>query len=491
MAASPSSSSLTSQHDEIVILDFGSQYSHLIARRVRALHVFCELFNGTSSAPEILVGKDVERVKGVIFSGGPSSVYEEDAPHVHESVWTWIAERKLPVLGICYGMQEIAAHFGGEVAASKEREFGKSSLILTCFDSIEGIGAGEKRERETVQQNLFSGLSDTAGKGHQMWMSHGDKVTRLPEGFVSIASSENSENAAIAHINGLFYGLQFHPEVSHSLQGERILSNFVLSLCSASPSWDMRVLADDLIQSLRDRVGERDHVIGAVSGGVDSSVAAVLLQKAIGSRFHAVLVDNGLLRLNEAVKVSGRLRDHLGVNLTVIDAGDRFLSALAGVTDPEKKRKAIGGLFIDVFQEQARAIESERERVSDGGRVSHLLQGTLYPDVIESLSHRGPSATIKTHHNVGGLPAHLSLSLIEPLRELFKDEVRELGVALGIPRESLMRHPFPGPGLGIRVLGEVTRERVEVLRHADDIVIQELEAAGIYDDIAQVSSDNM
>jgi GMP synthase (glutamine-hydrolysing) len=318
---------------------------------------------------------------------------------------------------------------------------------------------------------LFAGVSDC-----HMWMSHGDRVTTLPEGFVKIARSDNCEYAAIANVHKSIFGLQFHPEVTHSEGGKQVLRNFLVGLCKAPEDWDMKSISDEFIKEVREKVGPEGHVIGAVSGGVDSTVAAVLLHRAIGDRFHAIMVDNACLRKNESKRVVKRLKEQMDINLTVVDASEQFLSLLEGVSEPEKKRKIIGNTFIQVFQEEAKKIP---------GKVDFLLQGTLYPDVIESVSYRGPSATIKTHHNVGGLPATMHLKLIEPLRELFKDEVRELGVALGIDAESVWRHPFPGPGLAIRVLGEVTKERLDILREADDVLVQEITAAGVYDSIGQ------
>jgi GMP synthase (glutamine-hydrolysing) len=445
---------LQSQRPQIAILDFGSQYSHLIARRVRELNVFCELYSCLVNAETLARNK----VVGVILSGGPASVYHPESPHVHPSVWDFIQANNLPVLGICYGMQELAHVFGGKVEPSSEREFGRAEVVVLP----------EHREAANL---LFQGIETS-----QMWMSHGDKVTQMPDGFVSIAQTANSPHAAIANPSKRFFGLQFHPEVTHSLQGKEVLRSFVIGVCQAPNDWNMRDIAEEFIREVQEKVGPDGHVIGAVSGGVDSSVAAVLLQRAIGDRFHAILVDNGCLRKNEAQRVVHRLKDNLGINLTVVDAADRFLSQLEGVIDPEKKRKIIGHLFIDLFQEEAHKID---------GKVEYLLQGTLYPDVIESISYKGPSATIKTHHNVGGLPDTMHLKLIEPLRELFKDEVRELGIALGLDSESVWRHPFPGPGLAIRVLGELTRERLDILREADDIMIQEITQAGVYNDIGQ------
>lgn len=448
------SAQLHSSRPQIAILDFGSQYSHLIARRVRQLNVFCELYSCLVKAEALRANNIV----GVIFSGGPSSVYDAASPHVSPDVWEFIEEKKLPVLGICYGMQEIAHTFGGEVAPSPEREFGRAEITIVSDDPLV----------ESVDHS-------------QMWMSHGDKVTKMPDGFVKIAVTANSEHAAIANAAKKMYGLQFHPEVTHSINGIQLLKNFVVTICGAPTDWNMKDIATEFIKEVREKVGENDHVIGAVSGGVDSSVAATLLHQAIGERFHAVMVDSGTLRKNEAATVSDRLRSKLGINLTVVDASEKFLSELDGVSEPEKKRKIIGRLFIETFQEHSKIIEKDLNR----GSVKFLLQGTLYPDVIESISYKGPSATIKTHHNVGGLPASMNLKLIEPLRELFKDEVRELGMALGIDEDLVYRHPFPGPGLAIRIIGEITKERLALLREADDIMIQELRGADVYKEIAQ------
>jgi GMP synthase (glutamine-hydrolysing) len=440
---------------QVAILDFGSQYSHLIARRVREMHVYCELYSCLVTAEEL--GK--HELTAVILSGGPNSVYEEGAPHVADEVWKLIEERNVPLLGICYGMQELAHVFGGKVAPGLKREYGKASV-----SRVEGCNSP-----------LFAGLPEE----FIMWMSHGDKLHEVPEGFKAVAGTSNADFVAIENISKRRWGLQFHPEVTHSPLGKDILKNFVVNIAGAKQDWVMSDYANEFIEEVRAKVGPTGHVIGAVSGGVDSTVAAVLMTKAIGDRFHAVLVDNGCLRKDESTKVLKRMRDDCGVNLRCVNAQDRFLSLLKGVTDPEKKRKIIGGTFIDIFQEEANKIEAE------SGPCEFLLQGTLYPDVIESISYKGPSATIKTHHNVGGLPASMKLKLIEPLRELFKDEVRELGLALGIDEVSVFRHPFPGPGLAIRILGEVTAERVKILQEADDIVIEELYKSGHYRLIGQ------
>ena len=446
--------------------------------------MYCELYS-------CLVTADVLRPKkivGIILSGGPSSVYDEGAPHVDASVWALIDELKVPVLGICYGMQEICWHYGGEVASGEKREFGKATAVPIA----EGEGEGDA---------LLKGLEG----GFQVWMSHSDKVVKLPDGFTALAKTDNSEYVAVACPAKKLYALQFHPEVTHSPRGTELLSNFVIGICGAAADWTMSELAETFIAEARAMVGPTGHVIGAVSGGVDSSVAAVLLHRAIGDRFHAVMVDSGCLRKDEAAQTVERLNSHLGINLKCIDGSALFLGKLKGVSDPEKKRKIIGGAFIEIFQEEALKLGGEHE-------CTHLLQGTLYPDVIESVSYKGPSATIKTHHNVGGLPPGMKLKvgaprgvgaaaattttplrltrpplsqLIEPLRELFKDEVRALGMVLGIDEISVWRHPFPGPGLAIRVLGEVTKERCDILREADAIAIEEIIKAGLYRKIGQ------
>ena len=439
----------------MAILDFGSQYSHLIARRVRELHVYCELYSCQVAASELAQ----HEIKAIILSGGPSSVYDADAPHVSKETWELIEQKNIPVLGICYGMQELAHVFGGKVVKGLKHEYGKAMV----------------HRAEACNSILFQGMP----KEFQMWMSHGDKLEKIPPGFSFVAATENAEFVAMENLEKRIWGLQFHPEVTHSPLGKNILENFCIKIAGAPADWVMTDYANEFIENVRKEVGETGHVIGAVSGGVDSTVAAVLMTRAIGDRFHAVMVDNGCLRKDEAVNVVKRMRNDCGVNLRCVDAADRFLSLLKGVTDPEQKRKIIGKTFIEVFQEEAEKIEKEE------GHCDFLLQGTLYPDVIESISYKGPSATIKTHHNVGGLPATMKLKLIEPLRELFKDEVRELGMALGIDEASVWRHPFPGPGLAIRILGEVTAERVKILQEADAIVIEELFKSGHYRAIGQ------
>lgn len=384
-------------------------------------------------------------------------------------------ERGLPVLGICYGFQEMTTHFGGRVEKAPHREFGHAAVRRIGAAAAPAAGGSGAPERD---DDLFAGLPPS----FQVWMSHGDKIVAPAPGFERIGGTDNCEFAAVAHTGGRskMFGIQFHPEVSHTPLGLDILRNFVVRICGATQDWSMASFLDSAVSAIRSTVGPAGHVIGAVSGGVDSTVAAALMNKAIGDRFHAVMVDNGLLRKNEREQVLRRLRDECGVNLVAVDASDLFLGKLAGVVDPEAKRKVIGHTFIEVFETEAAKITA-----AIGSPVDFLLQGTLYPDVIESVSFKGPSATIKSHHNVGGLVAHMKLKLIEPLRELFKDEVRALGQQLGLPDDVVYRHPFPGPGLSIRVLGEVTREACDILREADDIFLTELRAAGEYNKIGQ------
>ncbi|PYI29387.1 GMP synthase [Aspergillus indologenus CBS 114.80] len=449
--------------DTILTLDFGSQYTHLLTRRLREINVYSEMLPCTQKLADLPF-----KPKGIILSGGPYSVYEEGAPHVDPAFF----DLGVPILGICYGLQEIAYRLDkSNVVAGTEREYGHADLNAKRLDSQGHV------------DKLFAGIEDDM----LVWMSHGDKLAKLPEGFHTIATSANSPYAGIAHESKPIYGVQFHPEVTHTPKGTTLLKNFAVDICGAQQNWTMSRFVDQEISRIRNLVGETDHVLGAVSGGVDSTVAAKLMKEAIGDRFHAVLVNNGCMRLNECDIVSETLNKHLGINLTVVDASKRFLDGLKGVTDPEKKRKFIGGTFIDVFEEEAQKIEAEAEHA--GAKIKWFLQGTLYPDVIESISFKGPSATIKTHHNVGGLPQRMidgqGMKLIEPLRELFKDEVRALGRQLGIAHELVMRHPFPGPGIAIRVLGEVTPERVEIARRADHIFISMIREAGLYDKIAQ------
>ncbi|PWY92942.1 GMP synthase [Aspergillus heteromorphus CBS 117.55] len=449
--------------DTILILDFGSQYTHLLTRRLREINVYSEMLPCTQKIADLPF-----KPKGIILSGGPYSVYQDGAPHADPAVF----DLGVPILGICYGLQEMAYRLGKDnVDAGTSREYGHADLEAKRLDNQGHV------------DKLFAGL-----EGHiKVWMSHGDKLVKLPEGFHTIATTANSEYAGIAHATKPLYGVQFHPEVTHTPLGTEILKNFAVNICEAQQNWSMSNFVDQEIVRIRKLVGETDHVLGAVSGGVDSTVAAKLMKEAIGDRFHAVLVNNGCMRLNECAIVEETLNNHLGINLTVVDASKRFLDGLKGVTEPEQKRKFIGGTFIDVFEEEAQKIEAKTEH--QGAKVKWFLQGTLYPDVIESISFKGPSATIKTHHNVGGLPKRMmegqGMKLIEPLRELFKDEVRALGRQLGIAHELVMRHPFPGPGIAIRVLGEVTPERVEIARKADHIFISMIREAGLYDQIAQ------
>ena len=431
-------------HSRILILDFGSQVTQLIARRLREAHVYCEIH------PHDVDDAFVRGfgAKGVILSGSHASVYDEDAGRVPAAVWTL----GVPVLGICYGMQAMAHELGGKVELGHVREFGYAEL------------------RARGHSALFRGIQDRGNAdGHgllDVWMSHGDKVTDLPPGFRLIGSSDACAIAAMADESRRFYAVQFHPEVTHTKQGKAILARFAHEICGCGEDWNMHDYAGEAIASVRAKVGG-DEVILGLSGGVDSSVAAALIHRAIGDKLTCVFVDHGLLRLNEAVQVMDTFARNLGVRVIHVDASDEFLSALAGVDDPELKRKVIGRLFVDVFQREAAKLP----------RAKWLAQGTIYPDVIESAGAKTKKAhTIKSHHNVGGLPETLHLSLLEPLRELFKDEVRELGLELGLPREMVFRHPFPGPGLGVRILGEVKREYAELLRRADAIFIDELRA---------------
>ncbi|KJZ76819.1 GMP synthase [Hirsutella minnesotensis 3608] len=451
-------------YDTILTLDFGSQLTHLITRRLRELNVYSEMLPCTTKLSDLSW-----KPKGIILSGGPNSVYEKDAPHCDPAFF----DLDVPILGICYGLQELAWRLGKDnVIAGTEREYGHAMLTT--------------QRHNTQADRLFEGLHDAPT---QVWMSHGDKLGQLPQGFCTIATTQNSPFAGIAHESKPIYGLQFHPEVTHTLKGAHLLKNFAVGICGAKQNWTMSNFIDQEITRIRKLVGDKGQVIGAVSGGVDSTVAAKLMKEAIGDRFHAVLVDNGVMRLDECRQVKETLSEHLGINLTIADASQKFLAGLKDVVDPEKKRKFIGNTFIDIFEEEAIKIEKAAENTTNAGKVEWFLQGTLYPDVIESISFKGPSATIKTHHNVGGLPQRMmegqGLKLIEPLRELFKDEVRALGRELGINEELVMRHPFPGPGIAIRILGDVTPERVEIARKADHIFISMIKEAGIYNKISQ------
>jgi GMP synthase (glutamine-hydrolysing) len=432
--------------DTILILDFGSQYTQLIARRIRELNVYCEIhpFNHYPTPGP--------NVKGIILSGSPSSVNEQDAPDV--DIHSILAHG--PVLGVCYGAQLMAKKFGGEVGKSAHREYGRAMLIQT----------GEPN-------HLLEGLQYES----QVWMSHSDSILKVPEGSTIIGTTASIPVAAFqlgTHTHG--YGIQFHPEVYHSTEGSALLSNFVFSICGCSGDWTPGHFIDETVQKIRDQVGN-DTVILGLSGGVDSSVAALLLHKAIGPKLHCIFINNGLLRKNEYDDVL-RAYEQLNLNIHGIDASQRFYSEMAGVSDPETKRKIIGRVFVEVFQDESKKIENAR----------WLAQGTIYPDVIESVSVKGPSATIKSHHNVGGLPESLHLGIVEPLRALFKDEVRRVGKALMLPDEILNRHPFPGPGLGIRIIGDITEEKVQLLQEADHIYLEKLKEYGWYDQIWQAGT---
>ena len=439
--------------DRILILDFGSQYTQLIARRVRELGVYCELHPWDMDEADIRAFAP----KGIILSGGPESVTAENSPRAAMMVY----ELGVPVFGICYGMQTMAAQLGGVVEASDTREFGYAEV------------------RARGHSKLFQDIEDRVNaKGHgllDVWMSHGDRVVQLPQGFFACGQTRDVPLAAMADDERRYYGVQFHPEVTHTAQGARILSRFVHDLCGCGSSWTPGRIIDDAIARVRAEVGGGKVLLG-LSGGVDSSVVAALLHKAIGDQLTCVFVDHGLLRLDEGDQVMRVFAQHLGVKVIRVNAEERFMQALDGVDDPEAKRKVIGGLFIDVFDEQATTLTD----------VDYLAQGTIYPDVIESAgSKTGKAHVIKSHHNVGGLPAHMKLKLVEPLRELFKDEVRKIGVELGLPREMVYRHPFPGPGLGVRILGAVTQDAANKLRKADAIFIEELRKAGLYDEVSQ------
>ena len=433
--------------EKILILDFGSQYTQLIARRVREANVYCEIRPYTRPpGPD-----ELDELRGLILSGGPSSVYAEDAPRFGRQV----LDLGLPVLGICYGMQLLTDLLGGEVEPAQEREFGRSHLQVT----------GASR--------LFEGF-DTEAR-HPVWMSHGDRVRRLPDGFSAIARSDNSPCAAMASSDDRLFGVQFHPEVVHTPDGAAIVRNFVLEVCGCDPSWNMGSFLEIEVARIRETVGDQRVILG-LSGGVDSTVVAALMARAIGRQCTCIFVDNGVLRWREAEEVCAYFEAWHDIDFVHVDAAQEFLGKLAGVEDPETKRKIIGRTFIEVFEREARRF----------GDAAFLAQGTLYPDVIESVPVRGgPSATIKSHHNVGGLPDRMALKLIEPLKELFKDEVRALGEEMGLDRDRLWRHPFPGPGLAIRIIGEVTEARCDVLRAADRIFIDELRETGHYDRIWQ------
>jgi len=436
----------TSLTSTIVILDFGSQYTQLIARRIREFHVFSVVLPCTVGLEEI----QALSPRGIVLSGGPSSVYDAGAPRAD----TRVLEMGVPVLGICYGLQFIVHHLGGRVEPAPRREYGHAEI-------------------EVVRESrLFRGLPASM----HVWMSHGDEAKELPEGFVLTAGSGGALAAIEDEARGI-WAVQFHPEVAHTRDGTELLRNFVLDLCGAEANWTPEHFIQTTVEKVRAQVGE-GHAICGLSGGVDSSVAAVLVARAIGDRLTCIFVNNGVLRKDEFEKVQATMRESLGLRVVAVDASERFLKKLEGVTDPERKRKVIGNEFIAVFDDEARRIFEGERHV--GEEVAWLVQGTLYPDVIESLSVHGPSHTIKSHHNVGGLPADMKLKLIEPLRDLFKDEVRRIGRDLGMPEEVLERQPFPGPGLAVRILGEVTAERVAILQEADEIVVDEIKRAGLY-----------
>jgi len=435
-------------HSEFVlILDFGSQYTQLIARRVRELNVYCEIHPFNISFEKITSFNP----KGIILSGGPSSVYASDAPIPDKRIY----ELGVPVLGICYGLQLIAYQNNGEVLKAPRREYGRAQLLMDSHDDI------------------FKAL----GAQTEVWMSHGDEVTKMPSGFEKIAHSANADICAIRNKSKKIFGIQFHPEVVHTKEGKKVLSNFLFNICSCKGDWNAESFIESSIKEIRQKVGNK-KVLCALSGGVDSSVAAVLLHKAIGDQLFCIHIDNGVMRREESAQVVKTFRDEYHIALDFVDGTKIFLERLSGVSDPEQKRKIIGKTFIDIFEEEAGKVSG----------AEFLAQGTLYPDVIESVSLKGPSQTIKSHHNVGGLPEKMNLKLIEPFRELFKDEVRAVGKTLGLSEIFIGRHPFPGPGLAIRVLGDVTPERLEVLRSADDIFISELRSQNLYDSVWQAFS---
>lgn len=432
-------------HEIIIVVDFGSQYSHLIARRIREQNIYSKIVSYKITPEEI---KQLNP-KGIILSGGPSSVYASNAPRCDEK----ILFMDIPILGICYGFQLGSQILGVEIKSSENREYGNTKCTIKDHSS------------------LFASLNKTIN----VWMSHGDQAMELPDDFQSLAYTENCPYAAARHKEKKFYGVQFHPEVTHTTSGSQILHNFLFNICGCAGDWEMSSYIKSAVEKIQKQVG-KERVICGLSGGVDSAVAAALIYNAIGSNLSCVFVDNGLLRMNESACVIETFEKNFKVDLHFVNASDRFLEKLSGVIDPEQKRKIIGHEFIDVFKDEANKLAD----------IKYLAQGTLYPDIIESVSaHGGPTATIKSHHNVGALPAELGFELVEPLKELFKDEVRKMGSELGLPDDIIWRHPFPGPGLAIRIIGEITQDRLEILRYADEIMIQEIQSAGLYGKIAQ------
>jgi GMP synthase (glutamine-hydrolysing) len=461
---------LKAEKGGIVVLDFGGQYTQLIARRVREQQVFSAILPCTSSVEEI---RRMEPA-GMILSGGPSSVYDKDAPKCDGAV----LKMGIPVLGICYGMQWVARELGGRVEPAERREYGRAQFFLEKHRAKHGAGQ-DGRVDETSEHKHESHLFTDFPESMKIWNSHGDHVHSLPEGFHATGRTANAI-AAMEDPKRKIYTVQFHPEVNHTDNGTQILRNFLFQVCKAEPKWSGSAFIEEAVESIRQKVGEHRTICG-LSGGVDSTVAAVLVQRAIGDRLTNIFVNNGLLRKNEFEHTLQMYRERLGLRVVGVDATDRFLEKLKGVSDPEKKRKVIGREFIAVFAEAAEGLQKGEAH----GDIKFLVQGTLYPDVIESVSVKGPSATIKTHHNVGGLPKNMPFGLIEPLRDLFKDEVRRIGKELGLPQEILVKHPFPGPGMAVRLLGEITSKDLVTLREADAIVVEEIRRAGLYEKVWQ------